>query len=679
MLRVALTAFAACACLARAAETCESCKLPAGTTDSAVDDSSLLSRKMAIHAKQGSASTSAASNMAPSLLNTDGPRRQVLGKHEPAELGGPWNEAQTRANEKLAACLSSSIPDADMALTLQAMMRFNNLKRWLLHNVRAQVTTKPLAVVFPNNTEEVSKAVTCAVVAGVQVKASSGRHSYVGFCNPCLLLNMYHLKCVHVRAKTDTAVLGAGLNLGQAYTLLADHGYTIPGGTCPTVGLSGLALGGGKGVLVRQYGLLSDQVYGIDAVLQNGSTVHANATQHEDLLWMAKGGGGDVFPGIVTAFHFNLVKVPPVVTEYHVVWNDCWVTVGGSANFGRGEGVVKMWQDRYVSHPDWRVYARLTMYPYARQITIDFKFIGMTREEAEAIVPMPSTQKNYSSDEMVYAPDDASWGDLNKTYLESVQEGGGIGVDFTSQGCSPWPQNMSKEEREARARKEMLNEFPPFCSYDSSFDTHMLYRSLVISRMSDEAIHEFVMQVANAPYFDSRNQSKWQNNSWHFYLQIDPTSGYAGTIAPEATPYPHRGPTEMTLQVIAKWSDREAKGAGLTEMGGSMPTFYAFNYLLVARLQPYVGTRAYYNYLDNDMPGGVVPGEAYFGKNLERLRAIRKRYQDQRLPLEPTLVNNYCFVRRDDGPITPRSMEPWMLRRTRANTVASVQADDEDE
>lgn len=604
------------------------------------------------------------------LLNETGaPVRKLLPTSQiPAY---PFTDVQEQAHQKIAKCLNETMPDADMAVSLAEIIDPKNLKRWILHNFRAQVFMTPLAVVFPRSTEEVSKAVRCAMNAAIPVKASSGRHSYIAYCNPCVLLNTYHLKEVTVTKDNDSAVLGAGLDLGQAYTYLADEGYTIPGGTCPTVGLAGLALGGGKGILLRQYGLLSDQVYGIDAVLYNGTPVHADENQHEDLLWIARGGGGDSFPGIVTGFHFHVQKVPPVVTEYHVEWDDAWTTIQGSTIFTRGIEVVKLWQSQYLAYPDWRVYCRLTLYPYEKRIAFDFKFNGITKEEALRIVPLPEPNATYTDEEQVIAPDRAWWGE--KTYLRSMQEGGGIGADFTSQGCPSWS-NLTKgsPEWEARARKEMLNEEPPFCTWDSGFTTNMLYRSLVMKTLSDEALNEFIGTVANAPYFDP-NQGDRQ--SWHFYLQIDPTNGYAATIAPEATPYPHRNSADMTMQVIAKWGSGDSDGE--TANPRSNPTLEAFNYLLVARLQPYVGTAAYYNYLDDNMPGGVVPGEAYFGNNLAKVLAIRHRYEDPRLPIHHSLVNNYGFVKRMIGPITNDTVLPWTLRGVRPWSISSVQDNSE--
>ena len=49
------------------------------------------------------------------------------------------------------------------------------------------------------------------------------------------------------RGAVPYARIGGGTALGVAYRELAPYGLTIPGGTCPTVSVGGLAQGGGLG------------------------------------------------------------------------------------------------------------------------------------------------------------------------------------------------------------------------------------------------------------------------------------------------------------------------------------------------------------------------------------------------------------------------------------------------
>ena len=57
---------------------------------------------------------------------------------------------------------------------------------------------------------------------------------------------------------------------GDVYTTLAAKGVTIPAGSCPTVGLGGLVLGGGMGLAGRAFGLTLDRVTSFDVVTADG-------------------------------------------------------------------------------------------------------------------------------------------------------------------------------------------------------------------------------------------------------------------------------------------------------------------------------------------------------------------------------------------------------------------------
>ncbi len=138
-------------------------------------------------------------------------------------------------------------------------------------------------------------------------------------------------------------------------------------------------------------------------------------------------------------------------------------------------------------------------------------------------------------------------------------------------------------------------------------------------------VRKFLTTIMAAPYFDVA-----KSGPVSFYLQIDPTNGAAGEASPTETVYPWRGEEEMTLQVIAKW-DSGSVGAGKLQGNPfDNPTLQGFNYLLIAKMQPYVGTRSYYNYADDDMPGGTVPLFSYFGQNAQRVLDISNKYADWR-------------------------------------------------
>ncbi len=187
----------------------------------------------------------------------------------------------------------------------------------VLYNTRFD-TYKPQAVVFCESLADVQRTVRWARRHAVRIVPRSGGHSYGGYSSTSgVIVDVSRLNGVAL-ASGGRAVVGAGARLIDVYDGLWQHGRTVPAGSCPTVGIAGLTLGGGVGLASRKFGLTCDNLLEATVVLANGTAVVANAHQHSDLYWALRGGGGGNF-GIVTRLVFRTHLVGQVAT-YALEW-----------------------------------------------------------------------------------------------------------------------------------------------------------------------------------------------------------------------------------------------------------------------------------------------------------------------------------------------------------------------
>ena len=153
------------------------------------------------------------------------------------------------------------------------------------------------------------------------MRARSGGHSYAGYSTVGggVVLDLRHLNAITVNQQHGTAKIGAGAQLVDVNAALDQAGTTLPGGSCPSVGIGGVTLGGGFGLESRRFGLTCDNLLSVQIVTADGRLRSVDAHSDPDLLWALKGGGGGNF-GIVTEFVFKTHPVPPRATYFDVSW-----------------------------------------------------------------------------------------------------------------------------------------------------------------------------------------------------------------------------------------------------------------------------------------------------------------------------------------------------------------------
>lgn len=172
----------------------------------------------------------------------------------------------------------------------------------------------------------------CAGVAGViaalrlaretdlLVAVRGGGHSFPGLsvCDGGIVIDLGPMKGIRVDPEGRTARAQAGVLLGELDRATQAFGLAAPSGIVTHTGLSGLALGGGIGWLMRKHGLTIDQLIAVDLVTADGELVKASASENPDLFWGVRGGGGNF--GIVTELELRLNPVGPIVLAGPILW-----------------------------------------------------------------------------------------------------------------------------------------------------------------------------------------------------------------------------------------------------------------------------------------------------------------------------------------------------------------------
>ncbi len=173
-------------------------------------------------------------------------------------------------------------------------------------------SVRPAGIAYCASPSDVQHCVTFASEHRLPATARSGGHSYAGYSTTSgLVIDVTAMNSVSVG--TGTATIGSGARLIDVYTGLDNHGVSIGAGSCGTVGIAGLTLGGGQGVVGRLHGLTCDQLTAVTLVTADGHLRTVSVDDDPDLFWACQGGGGGNF-GIATSFTFNTFPVTEVAT-----------------------------------------------------------------------------------------------------------------------------------------------------------------------------------------------------------------------------------------------------------------------------------------------------------------------------------------------------------------------------
>jgi len=160
----------------------------------------------------------------------------------------------------------------------------------------------------------VQYAVRKAAKEGLEIAVRSGGHSFEGFSSNDggMVINLSLMKGIKW-LDNEEVELGPGWILQEIQDAFFPKGRLLPAGSCGTVGISGLTLGGGYGFFSRKFGLTCDSLLQVKMVAADGKIYDSD--QDKKLLWACKGGGNGNF-GVITSFKFKTYALPPSFSSY---------------------------------------------------------------------------------------------------------------------------------------------------------------------------------------------------------------------------------------------------------------------------------------------------------------------------------------------------------------------------
>ncbi|MFJ8868643.1 FAD-binding oxidoreductase [Streptomyces sp. NPDC102473] len=168
-------------------------------------------------------------------------------------------------------------------------------------------TLDPDDLVEATDAAGVRAAVRDAAARGLPVSVHATGHGLAGPVEGGVLISTRRMDSVAVDPGRRTARIGAGATWGAVIAAAAPHGLAPLNGSSPGVGAVSYTLGGGLGILAREYGYAADHVRSLDVVTADGVLRHVTPDAEPDLFWGLRGGGHRL--GVVTGLEIGLVQV----------------------------------------------------------------------------------------------------------------------------------------------------------------------------------------------------------------------------------------------------------------------------------------------------------------------------------------------------------------------------------
>ncbi|MFF8845638.1 FAD-binding oxidoreductase [Streptomyces sp. NPDC015127] len=432
---------------------------------------------------------------------------------------------------------------------------------------------KPAAVAYVAGEDDIKECLAYAKAHGTPVSIRNGGHSYGGWSsgNGRLVVDVSSLD----RIAADGAI-GAGAKLIDVYRVLARRGRTIPAGSCPTVGISGLTLGGGHGVTSRAYGLTCDSLTEATLVTADGRTLTASATENKDLFWALRGGGNGNF-GVVTGFRFRTHPTPATVSAFLTwPWSRAAAVLGAWQRWGPGLP-DEIWSSLHLAAGPGGVRPTLSVAAFT---------LGDEGELRNALDRLADAVGSPASSVAL----------RTRSYLDAMLSYGGC-LSLTDAQCRLPGTTPGRSKQGALPRET-------YAAASDFFDRDL-------SPAGRQAL------IAAAEAFTRIPANRGGGGG---SIALTALGGAVNRVDPLATSFVHRR-SRMLAQYIAAWQPGTSGSAQQSWLKDAH-----------ASMRRYASGAAYQNYADPNLPNWR---QAYYGPAADRLTRLKHRYDPDGLFAHP--------------------------------------------
>ena len=244
--------------------------------------------------------------------------------------------------------------------------------------------------VAAETTADVVAAVDFARTHNLRLVVKGGGHSYLGTSNAPDSLLIWTRRmdaiirheafvprgCVGRQMPQPAMTVGAGAIWLQAYNAATTAGGRyVQGGGCLTVGVAGLVQGGGFGSFSKEYGTAAASLLEAEIVTADGKVRIANQYTNPDLFWALTGGGGGTF-GVVTRLTLKTHELPALFGGVRAT-----IHAASDAAFRRLLDRFIAFYAEKLLNPNW---GEIVTARPGNRLDIRMVFQGLDRAQAEA-------------------------------------------------------------------------------------------------------------------------------------------------------------------------------------------------------------------------------------------------------------------------------------------------------